>query len=48
MSYFLYALIAIAILAGGILLEFSVMGRGNMKNLLPSEMVAEEIGRAHV
>ncbi len=42
MSYFLYALIAIAILAGGILLELSVMGRGNMKNLLPSEMVTED------
>ena len=42
MSYFLYALIAVAILAGGILLELSVMGRGNLKNLLPSEMVAED------
>lgn len=42
MSYFLYALIAIVILAGGILLELSVMGGGNMKNLLPSEMVAED------
>lgn len=42
MSYFLYALIAIVILAGGILLELSVMGRGNVKNLLPSEMVTED------
>lgn len=42
MSYFLYALIAIGILAGGILLELSVMGRGNVKNLLPSEMVTED------
>ena len=41
-SYFLYALIAVAIVIGGVVfLLLTVMGQGDMGNLIPSEMVTE-------
>lgn len=41
MSYFLYALIAVVIVIGGILLDMTLLGQGNLSSLIPSEMVTE-------
>lgn len=41
MSYFLFALIAVVIVIGGLLLDLTILGQGNMSNLIPSEMITE-------
>lgn len=40
-SYFVYALISVVIVIGGLFLALTFMGQGNMRNLIPSEMITK-------